>query len=450
VQGLLEIKGELSTKQILRLVLPLLFEQVVLLALPVINAILVSSAGQAALSGVSLVDLINGMLSYLFLFAMSGISIVAAQYFGRNDTDNLRHSIQQAFIASNIISVAVTVLMFLFSNSVIGLFMHGADMQIMVQAKNYFRILLFACPFFSFYSICVASLRGTGNTRLAMIVSITQNTLTVAFSSVLIYVFGLGVYGAAIGMIAGRAAGAVIGAFALRRSKIMGNIRDMFSFKIDVEMQKRILSFGFPQSVEMIFYFLGKVIINMFILQAGIDQVAANAAAFPVTDFLTFGVSGFLVIATTTVAYAKGAHDDILARKYLRKVFWMVCAGSVACALIMIPLLPKLLTLYHLSDVSFGLAWKIAVLQALMLILFFPAGFLLPAGFRGAGDVVAPTVASMVAVWCVRLPVAFLFAYVLQMGAVGIWIGMWADFLFRSVFFLVRWRSGKWLKFKSV
>jgi len=447
---LLEIKGELSTKQIVKLVIPLFFEQVVLLALPVVNSILVSSAGQAALSGVSLVDMINTMLCYLFLYTMNGISIVAAQYFGRKDKENLRHSIGQTFTASNVLSMAVMILMFFFGHFVIELFMHGADAQIMVEAKNYFKILVFSLPFFSFYSVCVASLRGTGNTRLAMVVSITQNTSTVVCSSVLIYVFGLGVYGAALGMILGKAIGAVVGAVLLKRTCIIGSFREMFGFKIDMEMQRKVLKFGFPQSVEMIFFMLGKVIINMFILKSGIDQVAANAVAFPVTDFLTFGVSGFTIVATTVVAYAKGANDDALARKYLKKVYLMVSAVIFFTTLGMIPLIPNLLALYHMTEASFGIAWQIVVLQAIVLIVIFPAGFLLPAGFRGAGDVVAPSAASMIAVWCVRLPAAYLFASVLGMGAIGIWIGMWADFIFRSAYNLYRWRSGKWLKFKSV
>ena len=447
---MLEIRGELSTKKIIRLTLPLLFEQVVLLLLPVINSIFVSSAGQAALSGVSLVDMINTMLSFLFLYTMNGISIIAAQYFGRKDKENLEHSIRQAFTISNIVSIAVMIIMFLFGNFAIDLFMHGADTQILIEAKSYFRILVFSYPFFSFYSVCVASLRGTGNTRLAMSVSIAQNVSTVVFSSVMIYAFGLGVYGAALGMIAGRAVGAVIGAILLKKTHIIERFKDMFGFGIDIVMQKRILKFGVPQSVEMFFFMLGKVIINMFVLPAGIDQVTANAVAFPVTDFLTFGVSGFTIIATTVVAYAKGTNDDVLAKKYLRKIFLMVSGIILVTTVAMIPLLPHILSLYHLSDAAFMIAWKILIMQAVILILIFPSGFLLPSGFRGAGDVIVPTVASMAAVWCVRLPAAFLFAYVLHMGAMGVWIGMWADFFFRSVYNLYRWRSGKWLKFKSV
>ncbi len=447
---LLEIKGELSTKQIIRLVLPLFFEQAVLLALPVINAILVSSAGQAALSGVSLVDMINIMLSYLFLYTMNGISIVAAQYFGRDDRENLRHSVRQTFTASNIVSVAVMVVLFFFGNYVIGFFIHGADPQIMIQAKNYFKILVFSYPFFSFYSVCVATLRGTGNMRLAMIVSVIQNTSTVAFSSIMIYVFHLGVYGAALGIISGRVVGAVIGSILLKKTHVIDRFSEMFRFDIDFLMQKKILRFGVPQSVEMLFFMLGKIIINMFILEAGIDQVAANAVAYPLTDFQTLGASAFMIVATTIVAYAKGANDDQLARKYLKKMFRITSITIVITAMGSILMIPSLLSLYHLSAASYAIASRILVIQAIMLACIFPSSFLLPGGFRGAGDVVVPSVTSMLAVWCVRLPVAFLFASVLHMGALGIWIGMWSDFVIRSSFNLYRWGSGKWLKFKSI
>ena len=239
VHEVLDIKGELSTRQIIKLTAPLFLEQIVLLGLPVINSILVSSAGQAALSGVSLVDQINTMLSYLFLYAMCGISIIAAQYFGRRDKENLRHSIRQAFTASNLISLSVMLIVLFFGNFLLDIFMRGADAQIMVEAKNYFKILVFSFPFFSFYSVCVASLRGIGNTRSAMVVSIIQNASSIAFSSVLIYVFHLGVYGAALGMIGGRIVGATIGSILLVRSRAINGFKDMFGLDIDRVMQKK-------------------------------------------------------------------------------------------------------------------------------------------------------------------------------------------------------------------
>lgn len=447
---MLNIEGELSTKQIIRLTVPLFMEQIVLLGLPVINAILVSSAGQAALSGVSLVDQINTMLTYLFLYSMSGISIIAAQYFGRNDKGNLKLSIQQAFAASNILSVAVMLLMLVSGNSILKLFIGGADAQILVEAGNYFRILVFSYPFFSFYSVSVATLRGIGSTRSAMVVSIVQNTMTIAFSSVLIYVFHLGVYGAALGMIGGRMIGSALGAILLYRTRAVDHFRDMFKLNINLDMQRKIIKFGFPSSVEAILFMLAKVIINMFILKAGIDQVAAYAAASPISDLQVSGASSFIIISTTIVAYAKGSNDNELAKKYLKKVFLLITVTLVVTELAFLPFLPQLLSVYNLSDVSFHLALKMLIIHAVMQILTYPSAFMLQAAFKGAGDVVVPSVVSMLAIWLIRLPIAYVFAYVLGWGTFGLFIGMWSDFIVRAAISLIRWRSGKWLKHESV
>ncbi len=447
---LLEMKGELSTKQILRLIFPLYLEQVVLLALPVINAILVSSAGQAALSGVSLVDQINMMLSFIFLYAMSGISIVAAQYFGRGDQKNLKFSVRQAFAASHIVSIVITALMFFFGNVMLELFMYGADANILSEAKNYFRILIFSFPFYSFYSICVAALRGVGNTRKSMVVSITQNVCTVAFSSVLIYVLHLGVYGAAIGMIGGRIVGSVLGAAFLWRSRVIDGFRDMFSFRIDFPMQKKIFKFGIPQSIENCLFMLARVIISTFVLRSGIDQVAASSAVYPISDLQTFGAGSFVIFVTTLVAYAKGTDDNVLARKYLGKVYLLTSIVILVSTLGSIPLLPGLLSLYHLSDTAFAAAVKILTFQGIAQGVFYAAAFMLPAGFKGAGDVVAPSLASMLIIWLIRMPVCYLFAVVLGWGALGLWVGVWIDFAARSTYNLYRWRSWKWLGYHPV
>lgn len=445
-----EIKGELSTKQIIKLTIPLFLEQMVLLSLPVINSILVSSAGQAALSGVSLVDQITVMLSYLFLYSMCGISIVAAQYFGRKDRVNLRQSIQQAFAASNIVSMAILLIMLLFGNLIIETFVHGADPQIMLQAKNYFKILIFSFPFFSFYSVCVASLRGIGNTRLAMVVSIVQNVSSIAFSSILIYVFQMGVYGAAFGMIGGRVIGALIGAILLKKSEAIDRIRDMFHFKPDFDMQKKIFKFGFPQSMEAIIFMLAKVIISMFILKLGIDQVAANAAALPITDFQISGASAFIITATTIVAYAKGTNDSELAKKYMKKSFLLTSIVVAVTALGSIPLLPSLLSFYHLSEASYAIALRVLTIQAIVQTITYPSSFMLQGGFKGAGDVVFPSAISIITVWCIRLPASYLFAVVFGWGTLGLFFGMWSDFFIRSVIYQVHWIRGKWLRYKSV
>lgn len=447
---LLEIRGELSTKQILKLTIPLFLEQAVLLALPVINAILVSSAGQAALSGVSLVDQINTMLSFIFLYATSGISIIAAQYFGRQDYKSLKFSVKQAFAASNIISLSIMLVMFFFGKYMLALFMQGADPQILTEANNYFKLLIFSYPFFALYSVCVAALRGTGHTRTSMVVSIVQNVSTIVFSSIMIYGFHLGVYGAALGLIGGRVLGAVLGSILIYKNHIIDGIWDMFNFKLNAVMQRKILKFGAPQSIEACLFMLARVIISMFVLKSGIDQVAAASAVYPISDLQTTGSGAFLIIATTLVAYAKGSNNDELAKKYMKKVYFLVTAVIIVSTMTSIPFLPKLLSLYHLSDVSYALALKILTFQAIAQAICYPSAFILPGGFKGAGDVVAPSIASMLIIWCIRIPVCYIFAVYLGWGATGLWIGIWADFIIRSSYDLYRWRSGKWLNQHSV
>ncbi|HAL73522.1 MAG TPA: hypothetical protein DCM45_00340 [Clostridiales bacterium] len=71
---------------------------------------------------------------------------------------------------------------------------------------------------------------------------------------------------------------------------------------------------------------------------------------------------------------------------------------------------------------------------------------MIPAGLRGAGDVRYTMIVSIISMWLLRILSGYVFAIVFQMGILGIWVGMYADWVGRSIFFVRRMRGDRWLK----
>lgn len=83
-------------------------------------------------------------------------------------------------------------------------------------------------------------------------------------------------------------------------------------------------------------------------------------------------------------------------------------------------------------------------------MIFWTASFLPSYGLRAAGDVKFSMITSTVSMWVCRVVVTIFLVHQFHMGPLAVWIGMGADWTVRSIIFIARFKSNKWLKNKVI
>lgn len=194
---------------------------------------------------------------------------------------------------------------------------------------------------------------------------------------------------------------------------------------------------------------LGKILVLGLVSAFGTGAIAANAIATNLSAIQVIPGSAIALGITTVISRCVGKGDYEQAKYYNRRLIKATYAALLVVDVSIYLALPFILPAYHLSAETANLTTQMLLIHTLAAICIWPLTFDLPASMRAAGDVKFAMVVSIASMWIFRIGAAWLLALVLQLGAVGVWLAMAVDWLFRAVVFGVRWTSEKW-KLKKI
>lgn len=434
--------------------LPVLIEQFFIVIMGIVNTMLAANLGREAISAVGMVDAINMIAVSLFSALAIGGTVVIAQYTGKNDAKMVNSAASQALASCFIISVLLTLLVYFFRQPLLHMMFSDAEPQVLAMSLTYLSISLWSYLPIALIVMSFGILRGSGDTRTPMIVSILMNFLNVIFSYTLIYGIRIGqlqtpafgVAGAAWGLTLARLAGAGLIMASLFRGSRGVQIRGPRGFRFEPELQKCIFGLGIPASAEQLMFNGGKLLVQTFIVSLGTVSIAANTLVNSISSLQMIPGMVLAIAAPVLVGREIGAGRPDESRRQLK---FMVFAGMILnglISLIMLPFMRGLLSLYTSDSHTADLAAVVMLINLLVYPVLWPAAFIIPSGIRGAGDVRYTMIISIISMWLLRILSGYIFAIVLQWGLLGVWIGMYADWLGRAMFFILRLLGGKWLK----
>lgn len=411
---------------------------------------MLSYAGEAAVSAVSLVDMINQLLMSVLIALVTGGAVVVSQYIGRGEREAGCTAASQLFTVSLTISAGLALLVVLFHRPLLRLLFGNVGNEIMSASITYIVISGLSYPFFAVYNAGAALFRSMGNGRIPMTASIAMNTLSIAGSAVGIFLLNAGVLGVAVSMLASRAIAALALTRLSRNPKYEVHIRFAEVFSWNGPMVRRILNIGIPNGVENGIFQLGRVLIASMIALLGTSQIAATGVAYSFMGLaITFaGAINFAMV--TVVGQCLGANDYEQAARYTKRLIKLAYVGTLCISLVEVLLLPLILNLYALSADVKHLTFTLVAIHNGFAILIWPTSFTLSYALRAAGDVRFTMIVSIVSMFVMRVSAAYLLGIVLQTGVIGIWIAMGLDWVARSAIFLLRFRSGKWRTFRVI
>lgn len=438
--------GFFSNRDLKRLIVPLIVEQILAVTVGMVDTMMVSSVGEAATSGVSLVDMINTLLINLFAAISTGGAVVSSQFLGQKNKERACEAANQLLVVTALISAAVMVFAIMFRQGILSLLYGSIEADVMKNALIYLVISAISYPFLAVYNSCAALFRSMGNSRISMQASIIMNVMNVVGDAIFIFVFHMGVAGAAIASLISRITACVILAYRLRNKNLEIHIRTSH-FGWNGILVKKILHIGIPSGIENSVFQLGRVLVVGMIALFGTTQIAANAVANNLDSLGVLPGQAMSLAMITVIGRCVGAGDFDQAEYYAGKMMKLTYLINGLCCTCVLLTMPLTLKLYGLSDETLRLAAVLVMIHDGCAIALWPSSFTLTNVLRAANDVKFPMVASILSMVILRLGGGYILAVVMGYGAVGIWIAMVMDWIVRVTCFVGRYRSGKWKTF---
>ena len=441
------------TRQALwRLILPLVLEQLLLVTVGMADTVMVSTVGEAAVSGISLVDQVNVLLIQIFAALATGGAVVASQYLGRRDRENACRSAKQLVYATFGMAVAIGALVLVLNRHILRLVFGNVEPDVMQAAETYFWLSALSYPMLALYNAGAALFRSMGNSRISLFASLIMNVINIGGNALLIYGLNWGVAGAATATLASRTVAGLMMLLLLRNRDNPIFLERLFHPEWNGGILKSILRVGVPNGLENGMFQAGKLMVLNLITTFGTSAVAANAIANSVAGVINVPGMALGLAIITVIGQCMGAGETGQAVYYTKRLV----GASYLCMLVMSAALffsaGGLVTLFHLSPEACAMAAQVLRACAVGNVLFWPLAFTLPNSLRAAGDAIFTMAVSLGSMFVCRVVLSYVFAcaWGLNLGLLGVWLAMIADWVVRAAFFLFRYWRGRWKRIRVI
>ncbi|MBS5115168.1 MAG: MATE family efflux transporter [Erysipelotrichaceae bacterium] len=449
-KGIEESKKKFSNKALIALIIPIIVEQFLALLVGIADTLMISYAGEAAVSGVSLVNQLNNIFIMIFTALATGGAIIASQYIGSKDQKKGNLAASQLVMLTTLISIVVTVLLMLFGKNVFTLVFGRVEKDVFGTGMTYLYLSAISFPFLAVYNGCAGLYRSMGKTKTLMNISIVTNVINVVGNYIGVFILHAGVAGVAIPSLISRIYAAVV-MYILssnQNNTIFIQLKQVLSFH--KEMIIRIFKIAIPNSIENGLFQISKVALSSIVALFGTVQIAANGIA---QSF--WSMSALFVIAMgpafmTVIGQYMGAGDPEGADYYMKKLLRMTYIGSFVWNTFFFIITPLLLQLYSLSSEGKQLVIILVFIHNAFNIITCPYSFSLSNGLRAAGDIKFTMYSSIFSTVICRVIFSVILGLWLNMGVIGIALAMGIDWTIKAALIIVRYRSGKWKHFKVI
>ena len=444
-------QAPLFTKRALfTLIWPLLLEQTLSVTMGMADTLMVAGVGEAAVSSVSLVDTLNVLIIQILSALATGGAVIASQYLGRRDTENACRSAAQLYSVLGISTVVVGIVCMLLSRPILRGVFGSIDEDVMRFAQQYFLISAVSYPFIGLYNGGAALFRAQGNSRISMLASLVMNVINIAGNALLIYGFGMGVIGAALATLIGRVFAAV---FILWQNQNLSNplrVQELADLKPRSQPIRQILSLDIPSGLENGMFQIGKLCVSSLTSTLGTSAIAANAVANSVSTLANIPGNTMSLAMIPVIGQCLGAGDKKQAKHYSVTLLGIAIGGlAIANALVFV-LMPEIVTWFNLSAEASVLCTTVVHMFNVASVFFWATSFTLPNALRAGGDAKYTMTVSIISMWLFRVILSYVFVLQFQLGLAGVWLGMFCDWVFRSICFLIRFVRGKWMNHKVI
>jgi putative MATE family efflux protein len=442
-------------RDVLRIAWPSILENLLQSVLGVITIFMVSQLGSSEVAAVGASQQLQ-MLFISSFFALSmGTTVIVAHAFGARQHDSIGMATKQATVATVVLSSIIAVIVFVFAEPMLRWM--GADSDVIEQGTRFQQISAIGYIFMALMFVLGGAMRGVGDTRTPMLVTLGINVINVAVAWPLIFgalgIPALGLDGAAIAQNVSRFVGFAVLAWLMVRGKNGVSIAGRDGWRPDVAFLKRLADISIPAMGESLLRGGGQILFVVVVFMLGTAVAAGHNIAQQAVFLSMFPGFGFSMAATALVGQSLGAGNPARARAATLTatracVVWMSLMG-VAFFVFAGPIMefsaPDEADRQEIIDAGVAALRVIAFAQPFQAI-----GFVLAGALRGGGDTRFPMFSTGISMWIFRIPLAYVFAITLDLGLAGVYLAMATDNAILMVMNIWRYRQGKWVNSRLV
>lgn len=439
-----------SNKDLKNLIVPLFLEQLLMALVGIADVFVIGFVGEAAVSGVSLVNSFNTIFINLFTALASGGAVVISQYIGRKEEKHAGEAATQLLTASVLLSVVISVVILIFNGSLMRLIFGKVEADVMDACVTYLRISAYSYPALAVYNAGAALYRSFGKTSTTMYISIIANILNVAGNCIGVFVLHAGVTGVAVPSLVSRTFSAVVITILCFSKKNPVRYLKNWIVKIDANLQKKILGIAVPNGIESGVFQLVKVALSSVVALFGTYQIAANGVAQSIWSLAALVCVTMGPVYITVIGQCMGAGDVVQAEMYFKKLTKITVAFAVIWNTLIFALTPVMMNFYALEDKTKHLTILLVLVHNIFNTIAFPFADPLGKGLRATGDVKFTTFTSLFTTIVVRLIFSILFGIGMGLGVMGIAYAMCLDWSVRGIIFWWRFKQGRWKSLKVI
>lgn len=446
-----------SNKALFKMIWPVVVGQILTFLVHTIDSVMVAYAGEAVMSGVSLVGTPDALLTTLFISIEAGGCILLSHALGRKNIAETKRLAKQMLYLTAMIAIGIIAVVFPFRKPLLALLFGDVEPVIMQSALDYFSCILFSFPFLALSTGILGVFRTAGNTVISLTSGLFSNLVNIIGNAVFIYGFGMGALGAALGTVIARFAQVIFLLIFYHDKKFELHAERLWQYRPDFGAIKQMLGMGLPMAAENGMFQFGRLLTQTLIAMLGSVAIAANAVALNLANYQYMVGNVFSGVIVTVIGRCIGAGETQEAKRYSRKLLllsyvfmWIITAATIL-------FVKPLTAMFNLSEASQTQAIWLLVSHSIVAAAIWPLGFVLPHVFKAAGAVKFTMVTSTVCMFAFRVALGYLLAPqgfslfglsipALGWGITGAWIAMYIDWVVRISLYLFRYLSGGWLK----
>ena len=432
-------------KQIIDLMIPGVLDNLSIMFIVMLITALISSNGETSVAAVALVSPITSLISCMFNGMAAGGSVMVAQSVGKAEPKQIQRSIGNALMFTCLVGFAICLPFLSAPFGILHLLYPTAEAEVMEKAMTFLSGSIWSLFSFTIFQACFNILRGLGESKRCLWLSIIINVAYLLLSILFLNVLHMDIRGSVWALFLARTIGAACAVITLffLHPPVKPVFKEMFRF--DGQLAGGILRIGLPLAFEQICLSVGNIVAEMYMILLGTAALATHAIANSIMGLIFSPAMSAANLAVTVVGRCIGAEEYDEAYRYGK-----ACTNishvlmGVAC-LIGYPLLPILLKQHNPSPEVAAMATRLLLWSLIGLLLFYPKSCTLPAVLRAGSDTMYPTIVSMAVLWLFTIGLGYVLSIPMGLGLNGTWIAMWTAWAVRSTLFAFRYRSKKWL-----
>ncbi len=411
---------------------------------PTIDMIWVGRLGEASVAGVGLSGMVVQLVNSISMGLFTGMRAMISRFTGAGDIEKANHVAKQALVVSIAFSLLMAAIGIFFAEHIVVLL--GVSPEVVTEGAAYLRINFIGMVTMTFRMMTEAGMQASGDALRPMRIAIFFRLFHVVLCPFLVFGWWIfprmGVSGAALTNVFSQALGAGIGMWFLFSGYTRLRL-DFKNFNLDPGMIWRMVKVGIPASITAMERTFGQLILMWFVVPFGTLAVAAHTVGQRVDQVVNTPIMAFGQAAGILAGQALGSNQPERAVKTGWTASFISSLILAGISVILLIWAEPIAAVFTSSNNLIGQTAIYIRIQAAG-YLVFGLNMVLSQVLNGVGDTLPVMVFTLLGMWAIQVPVAFLLSRFTDLGVAGVWWGIVAGVFSRAIIYAIYFRSGKW------